>query len=114
MTLFFPCYTNDVLAQVAAIPKMAAGDTSIIATNSTGAQAVVPVPQGSQVFILVSGLHYNRSFLLITAAQDFDPFLARYWDDPYQFKPSRFMSKTWQRDNFLSFSAGPRACLGRK
>ena len=24
------------------------------------------------------------------------------------------MAKNWQRDSFLSFSAGPRACLGRK
>jgi len=40
--------------------------------------------------------------------------LARYWDNPEEFKPSRFMSKDWPRENLLSFSAGPRACLGRK
>ena len=58
--------------------------------------------------------------------------LARYWDDPHKFDPSRFL-KDWPRDAFLPFSAGERwfplfkicffslskyagarACLGRK
>jgi hypothetical protein len=30
---------------------------------------------------------------------------ARYWDDPYTFKPSRFLGD-WPRDAFLPFSAG--------
>ena len=39
--------------------------------------------------------------------------LARYWEDPYAFKPSRFLGD-WPRDAFLPFSGGPRSCLGRR
>jgi len=38
---------------------------------------------------------------------------ARYWEDPHAFKPERFL-KDWPRDAFLPFSAGARACIGRK
>lgn len=31
--------------------------------------------------------------------------IARYWDDPHSFKPSRFLGD-WPRDAFLPFSAG--------
>ena len=57
------------------------------------------------------------------------PFQARYWKDPYEFNPSRFLGD-WDRDAFLPFSAGmkvirlsnhllkhctgTRACLGRR
>jgi len=39
--------------------------------------------------------------------------IARYWEDPHTFKPERFL-KDWPRDAFLPFSAGARACIGRK
>lgn len=39
--------------------------------------------------------------------------LARHWEDPYGFKPARFLGD-WPRDAFLPFSAGARSCLGRK
>lgn len=39
--------------------------------------------------------------------------LARYWEDPYAFKPSRFLGD-WPRDAFLPFSGGARSCLGRR
>lgn len=32
-------------------------------------------------------------------------FLARYWKDPYEFRPQRFM-EDWPRDAFLPFSGG--------
>ena len=31
--------------------------------------------------------------------------LARYWEDPHAFKPSRFL-EDWPRDAFLPFAAG--------
>lgn len=40
--------------------------------------------------------------------------VAKYWDDPTTFRPDRFMKSDWNKDAFLPFSAGPRACLGRK
>lgn len=39
-----------------------------------------------------------------------------YWEDPYTFNPSRFLDTPehkWNRDAFLSFSAGSRACIGK-
>ena len=39
--------------------------------------------------------------------------LARYWDNPYEFRPSRFL-EDWPRDAFVPFSHGPRACIGRR
>ena len=39
--------------------------------------------------------------------------LARHWEDPYAFKPERFLND-WPRDAFVPFSAGPRSCIGRK
>ena len=38
---------------------------------------------------------------------------ARYWEEPYAFKPDRFLGD-WPRDAFLPFSAGARSCLGRR
>ena len=38
---------------------------------------------------------------------------ARYWKNPHKFDPSRFLGD-WNRDAFIPFSAGPRACLGRR
>jgi len=57
----------------------------------------IPIPKGTQLNIHIPGVHYNP----------------RYWDDPHKFNPSRFL-KDWPRDAFLPFSAGARACLGRK
>ena len=37
---------------------------------------------------------------------------ARYWDDPYTFKPERFLGK-WDKDAFIPFSGGARSCIGR-
>ncbi|PPQ79020.1 hypothetical protein CVT25_002329 [Psilocybe cyanescens] len=79
------------------IPKISVEDTSLVATNANGDKITVPVPKGTDVNILSAGLHYNP----------------RYWEDPHSFKPARFL-KDWPRDAFVPFSAGARACLGRK
>jgi cytochrome P450 len=39
--------------------------------------------------------------------------VAKYWDDPEEFRPERFLGD-YNRDAFLPFAAGPRACLGRR
>ncbi|KAJ7340865.1 cytochrome P450 [Mycena albidolilacea] len=85
----FPPVTN--------IPKMSAEDTSIIVGNSAGATTAIPCPTGTYITIHTPGLHYNP----------------RYWSDPSSFKPERFLGD-WPKEAFLPFSAGPRACLGRR
>ncbi|KAH6912979.1 cytochrome P450 [Coprinopsis sp. MPI-PUGE-AT-0042] len=80
------------------IPKFAAEDTMLTCGNQSGETTTIPVPKGSRVNINTSALHHNP----------------RYWSDPEEFQPDRFMKPDWPRDAFLPFSAGPRACLGRK
>ncbi|KIM40203.1 hypothetical protein M413DRAFT_446366 [Hebeloma cylindrosporum] len=82
---------------VTAIPKIPTEDTSLVASNIRGEKCTIPVPKDADITICVPGLHYNP----------------RYWKDPHAFKPSRFL-EDWPRDAFLPFSAGARACIGRK
>ncbi|KAF8200949.1 cytochrome P450 [Pholiota molesta] len=82
---------------VTGVPKFAAEDTTLTASNSHGETMTVPIPKGTDITLNVPGLHYNP----------------RYWEDPHTFKPSRFL-EDWPRDAFIPFSAGARACIGRK
>ncbi|EJD37066.1 cytochrome P450 [Auricularia subglabra TFB-10046 SS5] len=60
--------------------------------------ATVFVPKDSTVSLDLAGVHYNP----------------RFWKDPYKFCPERFMEPDWPRDAFVPFSAGARACIGRR
>ncbi|KAI0763709.1 cytochrome P450 [Irpex lacteus] len=79
------------------IQKLAAEDTVLSTVNAAGETVTVPIPAGAGIGIHTPGLHYNP----------------RYWDDPYTFKPSRFLGE-WPRDAFVPFSEGARSCLGRR
>ncbi|KAG2009543.1 614/534 cytochrome P450 [Coprinopsis cinerea AmutBmut pab1-1] len=83
---------------VTEIPKVAAEDTVLTAGSLTGESKTIPVPKGTRVSFNVPGTHYN----------------ARYWSDPLEFKPSRFLDPSWPRDAFIPFSAGQRSCIGRR
>ncbi|KAJ3514321.1 hypothetical protein NLJ89_g2442 [Agrocybe chaxingu] len=83
--------------EVVNVPKYSAEDTTLVAGNPNGEKLTVPIPKGAKIAINTPGLHYNP----------------RYWKDPHTFKPSRFL-EDWNKDAFLPFSAGARACLGRK
>jgi cytochrome P450 len=83
---------------VIGIPKVAAEDTSLRTQNAKGESITIPVPKGTDITIVTAALHYNP----------------RYWKDPHQFNPSRFLDNDWPRDAFLPFSGGARACIGRK
>ncbi|KAF9049846.1 cytochrome P450 [Panaeolus papilionaceus] len=83
---------------VTGIPKVSAEDTVLATGNLNGDFKNVTIPKGAFVTISTPGLHYNP----------------RYWSEPESFQPSRFLKHDWPRDAFLPFSAGPRACLGRK
>ncbi|GLB37532.1 putative cytochrome P450 [Lyophyllum shimeji] len=95
MAVFYE--TLRMFPPVTGIPKESAEDTSLATTDAQGNQVVVPIPKGADITIHVPGLHYNP----------------RYWSKPDSFIPSRFLGD-WPRDAFLPFSAGARACLGRK
>ncbi|KAJ6474842.1 cytochrome P450 [Mycena sanguinolenta] len=95
MAVFYE--TLRMFPPVNTIPKMSAEDTSIVVSNSDGATTAIPCPTGTYITIHTPGLHYNP----------------RYWSDPSSFKPARFLGD-WPRDAFLPFSAGPRACIGRR
>ncbi|KAF9059688.1 cytochrome P450 [Rhodocollybia butyracea] len=83
---------------VLGIPKYSAEDTRLIISNDAGEKRDFGLPQGTNITLDVAGLHYNP----------------RYWKDPEEFRPARFLDPEWPRDAFLPFSAGPRACIGRK
>ncbi|KAG8695832.1 hypothetical protein FRC09_008902 [Ceratobasidium sp. 395] len=57
----------------------------------------IAVPAGSNIIMSVLATHYNP----------------RYWPEPEEFRPARF-SGAYNKDAFLPFGTGRRACLGRK
>jgi len=79
------------------VPKSSADNTTFNLTDTFGVKRTVSVPQGIGLTVDIPGIHYNP----------------KYWEDPYAFKPERFLSD-WNRDAFLPFSGGYRACIGRK
>ncbi|KAF8688416.1 cytochrome P450, partial [Rhizoctonia solani] len=81
------------------LPRRAGFDTSLTYIPHDSKQpATISIKNGSQVIINVPGLHYNPN----------------YWDDPTDFIPARFLEPNWNKDAFIPFLAGPRACIGRR
>jgi len=71
-----------------------------------GEKCTIPIPKDSYVTISIAGLHYNRKVAYLPCdAISLHWTLARYWEDPHTFRPSRFL-ENWPRDAFLPFSAG--------
>ncbi|KAH9074295.1 cytochrome P450 [Lactarius deliciosus] len=79
------------------VPKHAAEDTSLTVDNADGGKTILAVPSGTDVHLHIPALHYHP----------------KYWKDPHTFRPERFLGE-YPRDAFLPFSAGARACLGRR
>ena len=46
--------------QVANIPKVAAQDTTLTVNNVDGGKTTFPVASGTEIYIQVPSLHYNR------------------------------------------------------
>ncbi|KIJ37614.1 hypothetical protein M422DRAFT_211371 [Sphaerobolus stellatus SS14] len=80
-----------------AIPKVAAEDLTLPTIHPNGSIERISVPKGTILTIDVPALHQNP----------------RYWPEPDKFDPSRFMGE-YSKDAFIPFSAGARACLGRR
>ena len=95
------------------IPKSAGEDLQLTTTNKDGKKSIIPVPKGTPVTLHIGGLHYNRVFIGLRWYQATKTVVARYWEEPYAFKPDRFL-KPYPKDAFLPFSGGARACIGRK
>ncbi|KAF9553104.1 cytochrome P450 [Agrocybe pediades] len=58
----------------------------------------VPIQKGMQVVVDMIGVQYNP----------------RYFDQPEEYRPSRWYGLANESEAFSAFSIGPRACIGRK
>ncbi|KAF9269573.1 cytochrome P450 [Marasmius fiardii PR-910] len=58
----------------------------------------LPVKKGAKVIVDMIGLHRNP----------------RYFEDPEEYRPSRWYNVPNDSELFTGFSVGPRACIGRK
>ncbi|KAG8694806.1 hypothetical protein FRC08_008248, partial [Ceratobasidium sp. 394] len=66
------------------ISRHAPADTHM----NLGSGKTISVPSQTRVGIHVPGLHYNP----------------KYWDDPFEFAPSRFLNPNWNREAFVPFA----------
>ncbi|KAL0569773.1 hypothetical protein V5O48_012184 [Marasmius crinis-equi] len=80
--------------------REATEDTAIDIPNPRGEDGnrTHPVQKGSWVIIDMVGVQYNP----------------RYFEDPMEYKPSRWHGIKNDSDQFSAFSLGPRGCIGRK
>lgn len=100
------------------IPKQSAYDTKFTPRTADGSGVYeFRVPQGTNMIVSLTGLHYNSKFIVASNRYDVEPLplrvLAKYWDDPSEFRPERFLGD-WDKYAWVPFSSGPRACLGRR
>jgi len=88
-----------------------AAEDCVITTDSG---KTVHVPKGTTLMPMVTAMHHNRTCELCLIYRNRLTFLAaKYWPDPYEFRPSRFL-ENYNKDAFIPFSAGARACIGRR
>ncbi|KAI3602256.1 cytochrome p450 [Moniliophthora roreri] len=81
------------------IPKETSEDTSFRLSRSDGKEVKnIALAKGTQIILHSHGVHYNP----------------RYWKDPYDFRPERFLDPNWPRDAYIPFSVGARSCIGRR
>ncbi|CUA76997.1 Cytochrome P450 3A31 [Rhizoctonia solani] len=82
---------------VSVMPKKATSDTTITVGFPPNTRSI-QIPTSTEIHVFSTGLHYNPN----------------YWENPNDFDPERFMDPHWNRDAFIAFSLGPRACIGRR
>ncbi|KJA21399.1 hypothetical protein HYPSUDRAFT_42040 [Hypholoma sublateritium FD-334 SS-4] len=75
-------------------------DTVLQIPNPRGEEGdkTIPVPKGTLVVVDMIGLQYNP----------------RYFDNPKEYRPSRWYGMPIESEAFTAFSIGPRTCIGRK
>ncbi|KAJ6488022.1 cytochrome P450 [Mycena sanguinolenta] len=77
----------------------AAEDTVLTVQNPVGdGTKTVPIPKDTSVIVDMVGVQHNP----------------RYFEDPEEFKPSRWYGLPADSEQYTAFSVGPRACLGRR
>jgi hypothetical protein len=54
---------GDYTDQVANIPKIAAEDTTLTVNNVDGGKTTFPVLSGTEIYLQVPSLHYNRKLV---------------------------------------------------
>ncbi|GJJ08151.1 hypothetical protein Clacol_002359 [Clathrus columnatus] len=74
-----------------------ADDVTFSKQKSDGTIEQVPVTKDNLVILDIAALHYNP----------------KYWTDPEKFDPTRFLGN-YNKDAYLPFSGGMRACIGRR
>jgi hypothetical protein len=89
-----------------------------VTSNIHGEKKTIPVPKGTYITIDASGVHYNRTYLVVFTqclahfffffSKHNKTLSARYWKDPHTFNPSRFLAADWPRDAFMPFSSGEK------
>ncbi|KIJ50811.1 hypothetical protein M422DRAFT_776797 [Sphaerobolus stellatus SS14] len=82
---------------VQAFMRIAAEDSTLPTVGPDGRIVTLPVPKGCWIALNLSGLHYNE----------------RHWEGPHVYRTSRFLGP-YNKDAFMGFATGARACLGRK
>ena len=102
--------------QVLNIPKVSAHPAKFTTTNNSSSPMQVSIPPDITIALNVAGLHYNGRFIVyVIFFTDLSIYLTeKYWEEPFQFKPERFIKGDYNKDAFIPFSAGPRACIGRR
>ncbi|KAG5641736.1 hypothetical protein DXG03_004308 [Asterophora parasitica] len=80
--------------------REATEDTVLQLPKPVGQEGTIPfpVPKGTQVMVDMVGVQYNE----------------RYFDEPEEYRPSRWYGVANESEVFSAFSVGPRACIGRK
>ncbi|GAA5974002.1 hypothetical protein JCM11641_008205 [Rhodosporidiobolus odoratus] len=79
-------------------PRTARKDTSPGAKTMDGGERTAFVPEGAKVKGHIGGAQYST--------------LA--WDDPYDFRPSRFLENDSDRSSYIPFGSGLRGCIGKQ
>ncbi|KAJ7666226.1 cytochrome P450 [Mycena polygramma] len=80
--------------------REATEDTVLNVPNPVGEEGstTVPIPKGTQVMVDMVGVQYNP----------------RYFENPEEYRPSRWYGLPSDSELFTAFSVGPRACIGRR
>ena len=88
-----------------------AAEDCVIPTDSG---TTLPVPKGTNLALMVNAIHHNRAWKrFLTCNHPVICPAAKYWPNPYEFRPSRFLGD-YNKDAFIPFSTGARGCIGRR